>query len=195
MAKILLVEDEDHARRMLVLGLQRLGHAVVGCANGLEALGNLEAGVEVIVTDLIMPKLDGIKFLQEVIAREHPAMRIVITSFADKERALTVLNLGVHYLIEKPFSVDQLDQVIHKVLSKMPPGGNISQIFQHQLLSLPLSERERQLVVSIMKGLPNNTIATHLGISEQAVKSALFALYKKLGISSRGELFHLIFPI
>lgn len=46
-----------------------------------------------------------------------------------------------------------------------------------------------------MKGMSNKEIAGHLHLGEQTVKNALFTLYQKLGIASRGELFHLVFPI
>jgi DNA-binding CsgD family transcriptional regulator len=47
----------------------------------------------------------------------------------------------------------------------------------------------------VLKGLPNLEIATLLGIGEQSVKNYLSQLYRKLGVSSRSELFHLVFPI
>ena len=72
---------------------------------------------------------------------------------------------------------------------------NVELIFQRQLSALSINERERTLIIYVLKGMPNSQVASLLQISEQAVKSALYALYRKLGISSRGELFHLIFPI
>ncbi len=195
MAKIMLVEDEADARRMLALGLGRLGHQVVSCDNGAAALAELSPDIQVVVTDLVMPKLDGIGFLNALSERGHPAFRIVITSFADKDRTLAALNLGAHYLLEKPFSVTKLELVIARMLARGAESGTVEQIFQRQLTSLPINDRERKMIFFVLKGMPNAEIAALLGITEQSVKSALFALYRKLGIASRGELFHLIFPV
>jgi DNA-binding NarL/FixJ family response regulator len=193
MAAVLLVEDEEVARRMLTVGLERLGHRVVACADGAEALALLDDRIDVVVTDLVMPKSDGLALLRTLEGRDDPPLRIVITSFADKDRAIEALNLGAHYLLEKPFLAGELDQVIQRVLRR--GGGSVEDIFERQMATLPISSKERQLIVYVLKGLPNAEIAAQLGSSEVAVKSALFALYRKLGISSRGELFHLIFPI
>jgi DNA-binding NarL/FixJ family response regulator len=193
MAAVLLVEDERVAREMLVLGLERLGHRVVACANGAEALAASLDGVEVVVTDLAMPRVDGLGLLRELIGRGHPALRVVITSFTDKHHTVTALNLGAHYLLEKPFSAEDLDRVIREVQRK--GAGTVEEIFQRQLAAMPISSRERQLIAYVLKGLPNADIARITGSTEAGVKSALYALYRKLGIASRGELFHLIFPV
>ena len=60
---------------------------------------------------------------------------------------------------------------------------------------MPITDRERQMVFYVLKGLPNLEIAGLLGIGEQSVKNYLSQLYRKLGVSSRSELFHLVFPI
>lgn len=195
MAKILLVDDEDDARCMLAIGLERSGNTVIACANGADAYDHLTPDIDVVVTDLVMPKMDGIALLRAMAQRDHQAARIVITSFADKERVVEALNMGAHYLLEKPFSLSALEQVIAKVLSTASGPMNVELIFQRQLSALSINERERTLIIYVLKGMPNSQVASLLQISEQAVKSALYALYRKLGISSRGELFHLIFPI
>jgi DNA-binding NarL/FixJ family response regulator len=194
MARVLLVDDEPDARRMLSVGLERLGHAVETRADGTDALAALRPDTEVVVTDLVMPRLDGLALLRALTERDHPAARVVITSFADKDRTVAALNLGADFLIEKPFSVAQLEQVIRTVLSKQD-NATVERFFQRRLAALPITDRERQLVTYVLKGLANAEIGPLLGISEQAVKSALFALYRKLGIASRGELFHHVFPV
>jgi DNA-binding NarL/FixJ family response regulator len=194
-ASILLVEDESDARQMLALGLERLGHAVIACDNGAQALAELRPQVEVVITDLVMPRLDGISLLRALSERGHAAARIVITSFADKERTIAALNLGADYLLEKPFSVPMLETAIQKVLEHRGETGTPGQLCQRQLAALPLNDRERQLVVFVLKGMTNADVALAQGTSEQAIKSALYTLYRKLGIASRGELFHLIFPV
>lgn len=196
-ARVLLVEDEVDARELLVRGLRRCGMTVEGAADGAEALERLVEPWDVIVTDLLMPRVDGLRLLEVLQARRHPALRVVITSFGDKERVLAALNSGADHLLEKPFAVDRLHRLIERLLAERGAGqaAGVDQLFQRRLEALPLTPRERELVVYVLKGLPNRDIARLLGIGEQTVKNALSALYAKLGIASRGELFHLVFPI
>jgi DNA-binding NarL/FixJ family response regulator len=142
-----------------------------------------------------MPQMDGIALLRALADQRHKAARIVITSFADKHRTLEALNLGADYLLEKPFLVEQLDGVIQKILANGQGEDAASDLLQRQLAGLPISARERQLITYVLKGLPNAEIAKLLSTTEASIKSALFVLYRKLGIASRGELFHLMFPI
>lgn len=193
--RILVVEDETDARELLVAGLQRLGFAAEGASDGLEALALLTRGFDVVVTDLLMPRCDGLHLLDEL-RKKHPGIRrVVITSFGDKSRVLAALNAGADYLLEKPFGVQQLAEVINRLIADGPDERALDQWFTRRLASLGLTPREHDLVALVMKGLSNKEIAGHLHLGEQTVKNALFTLYQKLGIASRGELFHLVFPI
>jgi len=195
MAKILIVDDEADARELLLRGLTRHGHLAAGAMDGAEALRLLDPSFDVLVTDLVMPQLDGLGLLRALPANNPGLIKVVITSFADKERAIAALNLGVHYLVEKPFTAQQLADVIAKLLEERGQSATIEQIFQLRVRAMPITERERQMVFYVLKGLPNLEIAGLLGIGEQSVKNYLSQLYRKLGVSSRSELFHLVFPI
>ena len=196
-ARILIVDDEADARGLLLRGLIRLGYDAHAAQDGAEATAMLASGFDAVVTDLVMPRLDGIGLLRLVAERNPRAVRVVITSFADKERVLAALNLGAHYLIEKPFTTQQLGDVLARLLDERADHDvdGLERIFKRRLAALELGERERQLIVYLLKGLPNKEIAALLGIGEQSVKNALYLLYQKLGVASRSELFHLIFPI
>jgi DNA-binding NarL/FixJ family response regulator len=193
--RVLVVEDEDDARELLVRGLIRQGFIADGAGDGLTALDLLPRGWDVVVTDLLMPRLDGLGLLKELPQRLPHALRMVITSFGDKERVLAALNLGADYLLEKPFSAQQLGELLKRLLAERDDERQIDQLFTRRLAGLPLTPRERELVVLVMKGLGNKDIARQLDLGEQTVKNALFTLYQKLGISSRSELFHLVFPV
>ncbi len=196
LASVLLVEDEETARELLARGLARLGYRVTAVADGVEAVAQLNRPWDVIVTDLIMPRLDGLQLLEQVNALCPRAQRVVITSFADKDRVLAVLNLGANYLLEKPFSVANLAGIIERLLAdKQAHPDHFTQFFHRRLLGLPLSPRERELVGLVLQGLANKEIALRLGLSEQTVKNTLSSAYHTLGITSRGELFHIVFPV
>jgi DNA-binding NarL/FixJ family response regulator len=192
---VLVVEDEDDARELLVRGLTRAGFAAHGARDGRAALDALPVNLALVVTDLLMPRLDGLGLLAEL-RRLHPGVRrVVITSFGDKERVLAALNAGADYLLEKPFGVPQLGGVIQRLLAEEPDERHLDRIVARRLAALTLTPREHALVLLVLKGLGNKEIARQCSLGEQTVKNALFALYQKLGIASRSELFHLIFPV
>ena len=67
--------------------------------------------------------------------------------------------------------------------------------FQRSLIGLPLTPREREMVTELLKGRSNKEIAADFAIGEQSVKNMLSGIYAKLGVQSRTELFHAIFPL
>lgn len=193
---ILLVEDEATGRELLARGLQRAGYAVVTAADGLAATELLDRDFDFVVTDLVMPRADGVAVLEELNRRKHAALRVVVTSFADKERVVAVLNLGADYLLEKPFGVDALVSILTRLASERGDDpGQLTQFFRRRLAGMPLTPRERELVELVLQGDSNKQIARKLGLSEQTVKNALSHAYTSLGVQSRGELFHAVFPI
>lgn len=198
-ADILLVEDESPARELLSRGLSRLGYQVTGVGDGADAVPLLHRKWDVVVTDLVMPRLDGLRLLDEVNRLCPRALRVVITSFADKDKVVAVLNLGADYLLEKPFGVERLAGILERLLGdrdgSSAGGDSMVQFFQRRLLGLPLTPRERELVAGLLKGHSNKQLAASFDISEQTVKNNLSAVYAKLGVQSRTELFHAVFPI
>ena len=194
--RVLLVEDEVIGRDLLARGLARAGYEVTGAADGIQAADLLARDFDYVVTDLVMPGADGLSVLAELNRRRHSAMRIVVTSFADKDRVVAVLNLGADFLLEKPFGVDTLCVILERLRTESGDGtGHLAQFFRRRLLGLPLTTRERELVEMVLQGDSNKQIARKLGISEQTVKNALSHAYQSLGVQSRGELFHAVFPI
>jgi DNA-binding NarL/FixJ family response regulator len=195
-ASILLVDDEAMARELLARGLSRLGYQVTAVGDGAEAVPLLFRSWDVIVTDLMMPRMDGLRLLEEINRSCPRALRVVITSFADKDKVVTVLNLGADYLLEKPFGVERLAGIIARLLADRGANSDqMTQFFHRRLIGLPLTPRERELVAGLLKGHSNKELATALSITEQTVKNMLSGVYAKLGVQSRTELFHAVFPI
>ena len=83
MQKILLAEDDDSLRRFLAKALERAGYEVVSCPDGEAALDALDQGpFDLLLTDIVMPGVDGIEVARQAAARE-PGQRIMfITGFA-----------------------------------------------------------------------------------------------------------------
>jgi len=87
MARILIAEDEEPLRTLIVRGLAEDGHAVVATADGTEALEALQKAkgeYDLLLTDIKMPGMDGIA-LSLAVARDFPALPILLmTGFADQ---------------------------------------------------------------------------------------------------------------
>ena len=83
MVRILLAEDDDSMREYLARALERTGYGVVACESGIVALEHLQKeGFDLLLTDIVMPELDGIELAQRA-ATLHPDMRVMfIAGFA-----------------------------------------------------------------------------------------------------------------
>lgn len=101
---VLVVDDDDLDRSVLCDIVSALGYAVETAADGREALAKLETmHVGAILTDLMMPTMDGFDLLRALIARGHAAPAIVLTSFGDVEHAVTIVHeLQAFWYLEKP---------------------------------------------------------------------------------------------
>jgi len=83
MVRILLAEDDDSMREYLARALERTGYGVTACESGIVALDHLKLGsFDLLLTDIVMPELDGIELAQRASAL-YPDMRVMfITGFA-----------------------------------------------------------------------------------------------------------------
>lgn len=116
-ARILIVDDEENARMALTRLLAKEGFLVDSVANGYEALNYLrQQVVNIIVTDINMPEMDGITFLREL-NKNFPKMNVImITAYGGVESYLEAMNLGAFEYINKPVKIDELKLILKKVL-------------------------------------------------------------------------------
>lgn len=118
---ILLVEDNEAMRLSVEDALIRMGYYVLSAANGNEALEILvhEGGeVDVVLTDLVMPKMDGLQ-LSEAIRQQYPDMKILImTGHTLQENRLQTLQETAVPWLTKPFSLQTLAQKIREILDE-----------------------------------------------------------------------------
>ena len=115
--KILVVDDELNMRLVLKALLNKEGYDVATASDGNEALKILKGGgVQVVVTDLKMPKLDGVGLLERVI-RDYPSTPVIIvTAHGTIATAVDALKKGAFDYITKPFERDELKNIIHKAI-------------------------------------------------------------------------------
>ena len=114
--RILVVDDEENARVALSKILVHDGYDVWSARNGVEALNFLRSKeVELIITDLNMPEMNGLMFLREL-NRSHPASNVIlITAYGEVESYLEAMTLGVFEYINKPVKYEDLKKVINKI--------------------------------------------------------------------------------
>ncbi len=116
-AKILVADDEQNLRRVLVAMLKRDGHEVVQAASGLEAIDKL-ADVDVVITDLRMPGADGMEVLRSA-AKHHPHTPVImITAYGSVGQAVEAIKAGAFDYIEKPFEQDAIRMIVDKAIGQ-----------------------------------------------------------------------------
>lgn len=126
MKRILVVDDEENARIALSTILTREGYDVASASNGYEALNYLRGkDVELIITDLNMPEMNGMAFLREL-SRSHPASNVImITAYGEVESYIEAMNLGAFEYINKPVKFEELNKIINKVLKRKLPDHHM----------------------------------------------------------------------
>ncbi len=117
MPTILIVEDEAKMRRLLELNLGEDGFHTASAGDAESGLKLLhESDVDLVVTDLKLPGMNGLEFLQ-AIKRENAALPVVVmTAFGSVETAVEAMKAGASDYVLKPFSLSEMRMVIHKEL-------------------------------------------------------------------------------
>src|ERR1700690_3816538 len=119
MAKVILtVDDSASVRQMVKFTLVDAGYTVIEAVDGQDALAKLTMPVNLVITDLNMPNLDGIGLIREL--RANPACKgipiLMLTTESQVERKLAGKEAGATGWIVKPFSPDKLLATVKRVL-------------------------------------------------------------------------------
>ena len=180
MMRVLVVEDEEMIRKGIVLATdwQSLGCVVVGeAANGEEGIAQAEkCRPSLIITDLKMPKMDGLEMIAKLREAGCDAYIIILTAYDSFTYAQTALRLGAVDFLLKPFHDGELEQAVTRLKQRMDRAG---QGGEKGPAPLPLPELKKgdksKYVLEAMAYIgehyhePNigvAAIAQHLGISE-----------------------------
>jgi DNA-binding NtrC family response regulator len=116
---ILIVEDDPNVGESIRLLLKKKGYAIRLASNGKEALHLFRhEGVDLVVTDLVMPKMDGIELLEAVKALRPETEVIVISAQGTIEKAVQAMKLGAFDFIEKPINPRVISLVVERALEK-----------------------------------------------------------------------------
>lgn len=118
-ARLLVVEDEANLRLVIQKELQRLGYRVQVAPDGEAALRKLEEGnVDVLLSDINMPRMDGMELLRRVHERANPPEVIMLTGHATVETAIEAMKLGAYDYLTKPYRIIELDALVKQAAEK-----------------------------------------------------------------------------
>lgn len=155
---VLIVDDEEIIRTLCCRALK--GYRVLQAANGEEALGVFQKGeIDVILTDVMMPRMGGIELLKRLKEIEPTVVVIVMTGFAEKDVILNALKADADDFISKPLNLLQLKTAVDKALVKKALKEEIANLksmdlFKSNFLSL-ISHKFRTPITAISLFLQN----------------------------------------
>ena len=117
MNKVLVVDDELNMRLVLGAMLKKEGYDVASAADGREALEILKSGrIAVVITDLKMPRIDGMELLRRITEHYPEVPVVMITAHGTVATAVEALKKGALDYVTKPFELDELKNVIAKAV-------------------------------------------------------------------------------
>src|SRR6202050_589774 len=175
---ILVIEDEEKYRRVIGLHLSSAGFDVKAAATAEDGL-KLAADVDLILTDLKLPGMDGLAFIEKLRAQNTHTPVIVMSAFGTIENAVEAMKKGAVDFIPKPFSLDHLTVVVEKALEVRKLGDEnrelreaLGQRYQFENI-IGHSRAMQEIFATIMRVAP--TRATVLLAGESGVGKDMIA--------------------
>ncbi len=122
--RVLVLDDEPIVCKRLQPALEKLGFEVDTFTQSVEAMHQVQqSAYDIVITDLKMKEVDGMRFLEEV-KKQHPETEvIVITGFATMETAKQSFQKGVFDFIAKPFKLSEIQDVVTRAAAKIRGAG------------------------------------------------------------------------
>lgn len=120
--KILVVDDKASMRDMLKMAFEMRDMQVILAGDGEAALRAIDAeNPDVVVSDLKMPKLDGMGLLREIAKRDNPPAFLMITAHGSVKDAVEAMALGAADFVEKPFDLEELEFKVDRAMQEAAP--------------------------------------------------------------------------
>jgi two-component system capsular synthesis sensor histidine kinase RcsC len=115
---ILVVDDEELMRYLVVSYLSKLGHSCLTAVDGVDALDKIKKNkIDAVITDIRLPNMDGITLTQEI-SRQYPGLPIMImTAFDEEYSEGTVISAGAREFLRKPFTLDEFAVRLNKMIN------------------------------------------------------------------------------
>lgn len=195
--RLLVVDDHGIVRKGICALLAQVADMqVVGEASDGEAAIAQAVALQpdVILMDLVMPKLDGVEAIRQILARQPAARIIALTSFIADDKVFPAIQAGARGYLLKDSEPEELIATIRRV--------HAGEAFLHPSIARkvldelshpqprpptpePLTEREVQVLRLVARGLDNHTIARELNIGEATVRTHVGNILGKLQLANR----------
>jgi signal transduction histidine kinase/DNA-binding response OmpR family regulator len=118
-SKLLVVDDEQGIRDLLQTELSALGHIIDTASNGEEAIAKIKQDrYDLVLSDIKMPKADGIELLTLIKKLSPETEVIMITGYATVENAVEAMKQGAYDFVQKPFNMEEVTAIVTKALEK-----------------------------------------------------------------------------
>ena len=199
-ARVLIADDEESLRWVLEKGLRQAGYDVTAVPDGDSALRAFaEAPFDLVFLDIRMPGTDGIEATQRLTAGEDPPKVLILTTFDLDEYVVGALRAGASGFLAKDVPAEDLVTAIRTVAAgeAVVAPRILKRLLDTFAAVLPdpsaqpprgleaLTDREREVLVQLARGLSNAEIARELSVSETTVKTHVGHVLTKLGLRDR----------
>ena len=197
--KILVVDDDRLVCASLKTIIEAQGDIeVIGIGhNGEEAIALYhQLKPDVLLMDIRMEVMTGLEAAAVILAADHAARILFLTTFLDDEYIIKALKLGAKgYIIKQDFEsivpslrAVQIGQSVfgQDIVTKIP--GLINQLEQRETDHFDLSDKELELIDRVAQGLSNREIAESLYLSEGTVRNRISVILEKLNLRDRTQL-------
>ena len=188
---VLIVDDHAMFRMGLksLLGTCREITVVGDASNGKTAMTQIKKlKPAVVIMDLLMPEMDGVEATRQILAAVPETNILILTTFGTADGISHALSAGAKGALLKTAELAELKTAILMISAgRAYVSDEIKRIMDSDPPLPPLSRRQREVLESIVNGLPNASIADKLGISLEMVKEHVKALFAKLNVSTRAD--------
>ena len=188
---VLLVDDHALIRRGLTDLIRYESDLNVAgeASNGQEAVeAARKLNPDVIVMDLMMPKMDGVEATRRIKAERPDSRILILTTFGTSADVARAMAVGASGAIMKDAETDDQLAAIRAVASGKKVFSPEIEKTLNELSPTPnLTDKQLLILESVTRGLTNRDIGIMLGISTDAVKQHLAAIFSKLGAANRSE--------
>jgi two-component system, LuxR family, response regulator FixJ len=189
-----LVDDDEAIRRSASLVLRTSGYLVRTYELGTHLLEAEALAPGCILMDVRMPEMDGLEVQAALKERGVTLPVIVMTGHGDVNLAVRAMKAGAIDFIEKPFEKADLIAAIEEGFERIEKADRRQAQKEEALARLAvLTPREIEVLKGLVEGLPNKTIAYHLGISPRTVEVHRANLMAKLSVPSLSDALKLAF--
>jgi DNA-binding NarL/FixJ family response regulator len=210
---ILIADDDEGTRLAIGDYLELIGYSVVAASDGKMALNLVEKiWPHLVITDILMPNLDGYGLIQQV--RQNPALRLLpvifLTARTGVDERIRGYQLGCDAYLPKPFELEELGAIVRNLvertqmiqsawmqqapaspISSRPEGSDpapTSKPAAAPSTTVSFTQREQDVLALISDGLSNAQIGDRLFLSPRTVEKYVSSLLRKTDTNNRAEL-------